>query len=214
MRTRRLWTPEEDKILREKYENYEAEEIGKLLGRGKTSVYNRAHLLGLRKPFIYHSLAGKKGTQYPAAIEHRFHKGIIPANKGKKMPADVYARCSVTMFRKGHRPENHREVGSERVNVDGYIEIKVAEPNKWRLKHRVVWEQSFGPIPKGHNVQFRNGNRQDCSLENLYLISRSEQLVKQNSLIARYPEDLQKVIRLKGALKRQINKHNKTQNHE
>lgn len=209
MKMRRLWTPEEDRILFEKYENYEAAEIGRQLGREVTSVYNRAHLLGLRKPFIYHSLAGKKGTCHPAAIAHRFTKGIVPANKGKKMSPELYAKCSRTMFKKGQMPTKHREVGSERINVDGYVEVKVAEPNKWKLKHRVIWEAVHGPVPKGFNIQFRNGNRLDLRLENLYIISRAEQLSTENSIYARYPEDLRKVIRVKAALKRQITMYNK-----
>ena len=38
--------------------------------------------------------------------------------------------CERTWFKKGHIPANYRPVGSERVNADGYIEVKVADPNK------------------------------------------------------------------------------------
>ena len=116
------------------------------------------------------------------------------------------------MFKKGHISENKREVGAERVNVYGYIEIKVAEPNVWRLKHRIVWEQHNGAIPPGYNVQFKNHNTQDCRIENLYLISKAEQMRNENSLIAKYPKELQDVIRLKGVVNRQIHKHQKNQN--
>lgn len=108
------------------------------------------------------------------------------------------------MFKKGNVPHNHREVGSERINVDGYIEVKVAEPGKWMVKHRIIWEQHNGPIPPGYNVQFKNHNPLDCRIDNLYLISKSEQMRTENSLIARYPKELQDVIRLKGAVNRQI----------
>ena len=46
------------------------------------------------------------------------------------------------------------------------------------------------------------------------MISRSEQLKKENSLYARYPEDVQYLIKLKGALNRQINKATKRMNHD
>ena len=74
---------------------------------------------------------------------------------------------------------------------------------------RVVWEEAHGPIPAGHNVQFRNGNSQDIRLENLFLISRAEQLRDRNSIHARYPEELKQLIRLKGSIKRQITEYNK-----
>lgn len=52
------------------------------------------------------------------------------------MPANVYEKARKTMFRKGNIPANHKPIGYERINADGYIEVKVAEPNKFRLKHR------------------------------------------------------------------------------
>lgn len=113
------------------------------------------------------------------------------------------------MFQKGQACWNHKEVGSERVNVDGYLEVKVAEPNKWQLKHRIVWEKANGTIPKGHNVQFKNGNKQDLRIENLYLISKAEQMAKENSYYAGYPKELQEVIHLKGVVNRIIHKQQK-----
>lgn len=43
------------------------------------------------------------------------------------------------------------------------------------------------------------------------MISRSEQMKTQNSMYARYPEDVQYLIKLKGALSRQINKATKNE---
>ena len=70
-----------------------------------------------------------------------FQKGQVPMNKGKKMPPEVYEKAKATMFKSGNIPHNHRAVGSERVNVDGYVEVKIAEPNKWKLKQRLVYEE-------------------------------------------------------------------------
>ena len=103
----------------------------------------------------------------------RFEKGHVPANKGKKMPAAVYEKAKHTMFKKGHTPGNHREVGSERINVEGYIEIKVAEPNHWRLKHRVIYENYHNVKLKTTDVViFLDGNKQNFDIENLALIDR------------------------------------------
>ena len=203
------WTEEDRDILRRAYPVASSGDIARKLGRSIRSVYQQARLMGLRKSVAFLSEIGKRTSMSQASIAHRFRKGHKPANKGKRMSPETYSRVAPTMFRKGNVPANHRPVGSERVNVDGYVEIKMAEPNKWRQKHRVVWEQEYGPIPKGSNIQFRNGNRQDIRIENLYLISRQDQLKNENSLMARYPEELRKVIRLKGTLKRQITLYNK-----
>ena len=107
----------------------------------------------------------------------RFQKGQVAHNKGSKMPKEVYEKAKHSMFTKGHVPHNHKPVGSERVNVDGYIEIKVEEPRKWRLKHNVVWENYNGKIPKGSVVIFLDGNKMNVTIDNLKLIKRSELLI-------------------------------------
>lgn len=58
-----------------------------------------------------------------------------------------------------------------------YVWIK-PEGRRMMPKHRWLWEQAYGPIPKGHNVQFKDGNTLNCVLENLYLISRAKQVRK------------------------------------
>lgn len=205
----RPWTDKENSILREMYSECFAGEIGALLGRSKSSVYAQAQKLGLKSSEEKIRRSGLVNVGHPNKVAHQFGRGHVPANKGKKMSAELYAKCAPTMFKKGHPSNNKKPVGSERVNVDGYIEIKVAEPNKWRLKNRVIWEQANGPIPPGYNVQYRNGNKLDCRLENLYLINRREQFMTQNSIYARYPKELQYVMKLKGALNRQIHKREK-----
>ncbi|EKO3908216.1 HNH endonuclease [Vibrio fluvialis] len=63
-------------------------------------------------------------------------------------------------------------IGSERKSGDGYIEVKIAEPDVWETKQRAVWRSNFGEIPDGHFVRMKNGNRKDCSPENLYLVDK------------------------------------------
>ena len=208
---KRIWTKEEINILLRDYQdpNIFAADIAKRLDRTLSQVYQKAQKMGLKAPLERIRLAGKLGTNHPNAVAHRFKKGSVPPNKGKKMSPEVYEKVKETMFKKGNSPVNHREVGSERINVDGYIETKVAEPNVWRLKHRIIWEQYNGVIPAGYNVQFKNRNTQDCRIENLYIISKSEQMRTENSLVARYPKEVQEVIRLKGVVNRVIHKREK-----
>ena len=107
-------------------------------------------------------------------LNGRFKKGHVPYNKGRK------GYCSPgsekTWFKKGHMSKNYRPVGSERVTRDGYVEIKVSDPNKWELKHRVVWEEANGPINKDECLLFRDNNRQNCCIDNLILVKRYEQV--------------------------------------
>lgn len=116
----------------------------------------------------------KGNNKIRSGMDTRFKKGTVPPNKGKKMSAEQYEKCKGTMFKKGHGPQNYRPVGSERINVDGYIEIKVKDPGTWKLKHRVIWEEHNGEIPQGEIVIFRDNNPLNCTIDNLMLISKGE----------------------------------------
>lgn len=107
-----------------------------------------------------------------------FPKGHIPYNKGMK---GICAKGSEkAWFKKGHIPKNARPMGSERINKDGYIEIKVREhktkdkPNTFERKHRVIWEEAHGEIPQGHVIIFKDGDKTNCNLSNLAVILRAE----------------------------------------
>ncbi|HDS1208901.1 TPA: HNH endonuclease [Shewanella algae] len=106
----------------------------------------------------------------------RFEKGSDSWNKGMK-GWQAGGNAKKTQFKKGNIPLNHRPVGSERVNVDGYIEIKVSEPNKWRLKHRVVWEHHNQQIQPGQMIWFRDNDPKNCSIDNLMLVTRAQHAV-------------------------------------
>lgn len=125
----------------------------------------------------YHLNTGRTGY---------FEKGHIPSNAGKKMTADVYKKISPTMFKKGHISGNYRPVGSERINKDGYIEIKTKAPSTWKLKHRFIWENTYGAIPKDSIVIFKDGNKQNVTIDNLMLIKKSVNAVLNHSGLAKY----------------------------
>ena len=114
-------------------------------------------------------------------IGGRFEKGQKAFNKGKKwdefMPIKSQKKCLKTTFKKGNLPHNHKPIGSERITKDGYIEIKVSEPNTWQLKHRYIYEKVYGKIPSGDKLIFLDGNRLNISIENLQLVSSEQALI-------------------------------------
>ena len=44
----------------------------------------------------------------------------------------------------------------------------------WVEKPKYIWEQANGPVPKGYEVCFKDGNKLNCELSNLYLATHSE----------------------------------------
>lgn len=187
--------------------------LAKYIGCSIHSVENKGMELGLKKDKNFISEIARDRTSNPSHPIHlyKFRKGHIPVNKGikqeKYMSKKGIERSSVTRFKKGVLPKNTKPVGYESVRGCRYIWVKIAEPNVFKEKHRVIWEQHNGKPPKGFNVQFKDGNPLNCTIENLYLISRKDQLNKENSMRAKYPEEVQKAIRLQGKLIKQIKKY-------
>lgn len=102
-----------------------------------------------------------------------FPKGHVPWNKGLK-GIDIGGK--ETQFKKGDMPPNYQPVGTERITVDGYIEVKVADPNVWEGKHRVIWKKHHGSIPEGYVVIFGDGDKRNFDIDNLILVSRKQLL--------------------------------------
>ena len=115
-----------------------------------------------------------------SGLTGRFQKGSTPWTKGKtpeqicKTP-EALERSKATRFGKGHRPHNRVPVGTEVVKYDGYLWRKIAEPNKWEQKHRLIYEEAYGvELREEDVVMFLDGNRMNLDLNNLQLITRSE----------------------------------------
>ena len=113
----------------------------------------------------------KKNHKIPSGVDTRYKPGQVPMNKGTHPPTK--GRMAETQFKKGNRPHNALPIGSEVLRDDGYLQVKIAEPDVWKLKHRLVWEQHNGPIPEGGLVVFRDGNPLNTDISNLALIDKS-----------------------------------------
>jgi hypothetical protein len=209
------FTPDQLEELKRDFPSTSNIDLANRFGCSIYTIENAGSRHNLKKNMkLIRKTARKNFTADHPARKFLFRKGNVPSNKGKKqaeyMTPEAIERTKATRFSKGNRPVTCKKVGYERISKDGYIQIKVGEGRRqFKLKHRVIWAQHQGSIPDGYNVQFKDGNPQNCHIENLYLISRSEQMKNENSFHARYPEEVQKLIQLKGALKRQINKINK-----
>lgn len=130
-------------------------------------------------------------------MDCRFSKGHSPFNKGKK---GITFGGVQTQFKKGHLPHNYVPVGSERTRTvhtnskvkDDYIDVKIADPNKWKGKHILIWEQHNGPVPKRHVVIFGDGNNRNFDPNNLILVSRRQLAVLNKNKLIQNDTDLTK----------------------
>ncbi len=122
-----------------------------------------------------------------------FEKGNIPSPLARPKGPNK------TSFKKGNRPHNWRPVGSTRC-VDGYLEVKVAEPKTWEQKHVLVWEKENGKTPDGFCVVFIDSDKENIEPDNLELISRNENLQINRLRCFSEPKQIQPVVRTLGKL--------------
>jgi hypothetical protein len=171
------------------YADTDTTELAELLGRSIRAVAQVAHKYG-----VY------KSAEYMATHDcGRIKPGNVPHNKGQ---------------RSGVAENNWCPIGTIRPDAEGYLRIKVREwrpgdhafgfgnTRIWPRLNRHNWEKHYGPIPAGHAVVFKDGNRSNCEPENLELVSRAA-LMRRNT-VHNLPPELKKVIHLSGVLHRKI----------
>lgn len=166
----RLFTQKQARFVRKNYLRLTIPEL--------TSEFNRRYgtemtVQQIRSFTRNHSIrSGRTGC---------FEKGHKSWNKGTK----GLTGANSGSFKPGNKPASLRPVGAERIDSkDGYILIKVAQPDpytgfqtRFRQKHVIIWEQEHGPVPAGMIVAFVDGNKANCDINNLMLISRAELLL-------------------------------------
>lgn len=120
-------------------------------------------------------------------VTGRFENGNIPWNRGIM---GIHLNPE-TEFKLGNRPQNTVAVGTE-VETRGYIRRKVAEPNIWRQRSQIIWEQHHGRmLPKGWIVRHKDGNPLNDDPHNLDAIPRSQNLIEtlKNPIILKRRKD-------------------------
>lgn len=171
------YTEEQSKFIKENINGRRSNEL--------TSMFNKNFNLDLKVSQIR---AYIKNHNLKSGIDCRFTKGSTPHNKGVK----GVGGWEPTQFKKGNRPANYLPIGSERVNGDDYIDIKIEDPNKWKGKHILIWEQHNGAVPKGHVVIFADRNNRNFDINNLILVSRQQLLIMNKNKLIQDDTDLTK----------------------
>lgn len=214
------WTPAAIAQLCQLYPMQPCTPIAHALGASEKAVYYKAHALGLKKDPAYYQTetAGRiqRGRNDPRMLASQFKPGFVPWNAGRK-GWQAGGRSVATQFTKGMVPRNTQPVGSLRIitSNDGVqqLERKIGTTpgpgnKRWRAVHRLVWEAAHGPVPAGHIVVFKPGQKTlieaEITLDKVECITRAEN-AKRNHPRNKSPE-LAKLYQLKGAITRQINR--------
>jgi hypothetical protein len=214
---RRTWTAADLATLRALYPNTRTADLADQLGIPLALVYSQASRMGLRKSAEFHA-TDKSGRIFKGGTlgqVSQFKPGHQAWNAGKHYQAG--GRSAETRFKPGNAPHTTLPVGSYRIvthhSGSQHLERKTSEAKgsndkRWTPVTRLVWEQAHGPVPRGHIVVFKPG-RQTLVLEHITLdavecITRRE-IARRNHPNSSNPE-LAKLIQLKGAITRQVNR--------
>lgn len=214
---REYWTADQLQQMTDLYPHHRTADIEAQIGRPAASIYSKAKILGLKKSaeFLASGQAGRldgvRGGQT------RFKPGSTSWNKGSHYIAG--GRSAETRFKPGHRggraAEVYVPVGTERVR-DGYLTRKINEDmplhKRWRAVHLLDWEAVNGPVPKGHIVAFRDGDKSNRSMGNLELVSRVEWMLR--NTVHNLPKEVVEVVRLRAVVVRKINRIQKDANEQ
>jgi hypothetical protein len=198
---RRKWTKKELEYVKHNYSDKYTKEIAAVINRSERAVYQAAINLNVRKSpeFIKISLERESEKLKVLGANTRFKPGNISHNKGQKMSKDVYEMVKVSMFKKGNEPHNMKYDGHERICAkDGYIYVRISK-GKYVLKHRLIWEQHNGLIPKGNIIIFKDKNKYNLDINNLQMITKRENMLR--NTVTKYPLELQQLIKLNNKLK-------------
>ncbi len=191
-----------DDFIRKNYLTMPVKTMGTKINKSNVYIERRFKELGLViPPHIIE--ARKKASQKKP--------GDVPMNKGMKqtdyMTPEAIARTAKTRFKKGNLPKNTLHDGKVTIRKDSkgnkYKWIRLSL-GKWKMLHVKIWEDEHGPLPEGTIVVFKDGNSMNCVLENLEHRTKAEHMMA--NTIQRYPEDLRKVMILKGKLNKKIKK--------
>lgn len=196
---KKYFTPEDDEFIRQNLLGNSVKKVAKTIGRCAIRTRERAYHLGL------------ENILQENAKNSYYKKGQEPFNKGKKqveyMAPEQIEATKKTRFKKGNLPPNtlydFAITKRNDHNRYSYYHIRLAK-SKWQLLHRYIWELYNGPIPKGHNVQFKDGNTLNCTLENLYLVDRAQQVVVNGQGGKKLPYELRETIKIINQIKKKI----------
>lgn len=199
---RKKWTEQETAEFIQMYPTTTSKQMANYFNVPLSKIYARANFLGVNKnkEWLYQyykdNFTGHPDTQ--------FKPGAKSWNKGKK---GLQIGGIKTQFKKGATPHNTKPIGY-RSYRDGYLVERVAKG--FEFVHVMLWRQHYGDVPQGLFVVFKDGNKENLTIDNLELINR-KQLMRRNSIV-NLPDELREVINIKRQITRKINSYGKEQN--
>ncbi len=202
------WTAKDIRILKKYYPLY-----GSTGPKGCIKRLSRLGVIRSRKSVSLK--AWSIGLSYSGAKKGVYLKGRTPENKGKKMSAKAYAKCSKTFFKSGRLPHNTRYEGAMTYRKGNtgrwYWYVRISKAN-WDLLHRIIYKNVYNITLKTKEVvRFIDGDTNNIHPDNLHLMTNGENLDLNNPHM-HYPPDVVTAIKLNNKIKKILKSNAKKQN--
>jgi hypothetical protein len=155
------WTNEQRIFLIEHYSDFSNKELGVILGRTEAACKKLGQTLRL-----------------------------------KKSPETLSRTCSVSnsgQFKSGRHPHNTLVDGAivTRRDKQGRLISRIRIGlNQWEELQKYNWRQAGNDIPPGYVLAFKDGDSQNCSVDNLELITRAQLLARNQRKDKGDPENI------------------------
>lgn len=152
-----------------------------------------------------HGLRCDQSGQYP--------KGHVPWTKGTR----GLVKPNSGQFKKGIVPANTKPLGYTRFDADGYLVTRIPQLtpeaklkaagkkiNNYRAAHILKWEKKYGPLPFGHIIRFKDGDKTNRKYSNLELVSRALNVRYNQNRVNDAPTELRQTIKAYSQLQHQV----------
>lgn len=156
------WSEAEKQYLVDNWQTRTRSEMATALGRTPSAVKSMGEKeMGLKKTPEAIRAINKRSTS-----RSRYKKGQLPYNT-------IYGDDQTIRVRKNK-------------NGPAYKWIRLGF-KEWKQYHIYLWEQANGPVPDDRMVVFANGDQLDCRVENLEIITKRENWLR-NSASTNLPD--------------------------
>lgn len=166
--TKTIWTDEIIEFVKKNHYGLYRQELADLVNARFGTSYTANQVKILKAKF-----------KLDSGVKRRNGLRLGETRRGVKLTEEQRVKMSQYWFKKGHKASHAYPIGAE-VDLDGYLYVKIDDQPKnrknWKLKHHIVYEENYGPIPEGKSVMFLDQNRRNFSPENLMLVNAEEVL--------------------------------------
>lgn len=192
-------TTDQEQFICENYLNFPVKELARRFNCGQTAIRNRFKKFNLIIP---------AEIAIQRKLDSYFKKGHISHNKGKKqteyMSAEMIEKTKKSRFQKGINIYNQQPVGTEIVTRDGFLKVKIKQPNIWIHKNRLIYENHHQIKLKPTDIiRFVDGNKRNFDINNLRKITMEENMLRNSH--ANFPEEIIPTLVLINQIKKTIN---------